>query len=56
LFLYFRYLIEHGANVAAVNNDGELPVDIAESDAMEDLLQEHIDAKGKKKSGVFIKS
>lgn len=46
VFLIFRYLIEHGANVAAVNNDGELPLDIAESDEMEELLQEHIIAKG----------
>lgn len=44
--LFFRYLIEHAANVAAVNNDGELPLDIAESDEMEELLQEHIIAKG----------
>lgn len=42
-----KYLIENGANVAAVNNDGELPLDITESDAMEDILQEIIDAEGK---------
>lgn len=41
-----RFLIEHGANVASVNNDGELPVDIAESDEMEDMLQQHIDEQG----------
>ena len=41
-----KYLIENGANVAAVNNDGELPLDIAESDAMDDILQEIIDAQG----------
>lgn len=47
LFSYFvRYLIEHGANVAAVNNDGELPLDIAESDEMEDMLQQHVDEQG----------
>ncbi|KAK6628952.1 hypothetical protein RUM43_002769 [Polyplax serrata] len=41
-----KYLIESGASVAAVNNDGELPLDIAESDAMDDILQEIIDAQG----------
>ncbi|KAJ4429640.1 hypothetical protein ANN_21841 [Periplaneta americana] len=40
------YLIEHGANVAAVNNDAELPLDIAESDEMEDMLQQNINAQG----------
>jgi len=49
----FRYLIEHGANVAAVNNDAELPLDIAESDEMEDMLQQNINAKGKA-SGCFV--
>lgn len=44
--LYFRYLLENGADVAAVNYDGELPVDIAESDKMEELLQKIIDEKG----------
>ncbi|KAJ2954185.1 hypothetical protein O0L34_g2420 [Tuta absoluta] len=41
-----RYLLENGADVGAVNYDGELPIDIAESDAMEDLLQKAIDEKG----------
>jgi ankyrin repeat protein len=41
-----RYLIEKGANVAAVNNDGELPLDIAEINAMEQLLQEEVDKRG----------
>ncbi|RVE52185.1 hypothetical protein evm_003104 [Chilo suppressalis] len=41
-----RYLLENGADVAAVNCDGELPVDIAESDAMEEMLQKAIDEKG----------
>ncbi|CAH1389680.1 unnamed protein product [Nezara viridula] len=35
-----------GANVAAVNNDGELPVDVAESDEMEDMLQQQIEEMG----------
>ncbi|CAG2064947.1 unnamed protein product, partial [Timema podura] len=42
-----RYLIENGANVAAVNSDAELPIDVAASDDMEDLLQEYITAQGK---------
>lgn len=44
--LCFRYLLENGADVSAVNYDGELPVDIAESDAMADMLQKIIDDKG----------
>ena len=45
-WLNHRFLIERGANVAAVNNDGDLPIDIAESDDMEHLLQEEIDKQG----------
>lgn len=41
-----RYLLENGADVGAVNYDGELPVDIAESDTMEEILQKAIDEKG----------
>lgn len=41
-----KYLIEHGANVAAVNHDGQLAVDIAESDEMEDLLKAEIKEQG----------
>ena len=40
-----KFLLEHGANVAAVNNDGELAIDISESDEMEDLLQKEIDVR-----------
>ena len=32
--------------MAAVNNDGELAIDISESDEMEELLQKEIDAAG----------
>ena len=39
-------MLEHGANVSAVNNDGELAIDISESDEMEDLLQKEIDKQG----------
>ncbi|XP_045509614.1 protein phosphatase 1 regulatory subunit 12B isoform X6 [Colias croceus] len=41
-----RYLLENGADVAAVNYDGELAVDIVDSDEMEELLQKAIDEKG----------
>ena len=42
-----RYLIEHNADVAAVNNDGELPIDIAETEAMEELLEHETQLRGK---------
>ena len=41
--IVFRYLLDHGASVSAVNNDGELAIDISESDEMEELLQKEID-------------
>jgi len=44
--IFYRYLIEQGCNLAAVNNDGELALDIAESDEMEDMLQQHINKAG----------
>ena len=40
------YLLEYQANVSAVNNDGELAIDISESDEMEELLQKEIDKQG----------
>ena len=40
-----KFLLEAGADVAAVNNDGELAIDISESDEMEDLLQKEIDSR-----------
>ena len=40
-----KFLLEHKADVAAVNNDGELAIDISESDEMEDLLQKEIDSR-----------
>ena len=48
-FFLFRYLLDHGANVSSVNNDGELAIDISESDEMEELLQKEIEARGRKK-------
>ncbi|NXN07771.1 MYPT2 phosphatase, partial [Indicator maculatus] len=40
------YLISHGANVAAVNSEGEVPSDIAEEAAMKDLLLEQVKKQG----------
>lgn len=47
LSLLCRYLISHGANVAAVNSEGEVPSDIAEEAAMKDLLLEQVKKQGK---------
>ena len=41
-----RYLLDHGADVAAVNNEGELPLDLAEEEDMEDLLTDEIERLG----------
>lgn len=38
-----RYLVENGADLASVNSDGELPIDIAGTNAMAELLQQCID-------------
>ncbi|NWI27614.1 MYPT2 phosphatase, partial [Sula dactylatra] len=41
-----EYLISHGANVAAVNSESEVPSDIAEEAAMKDLLLEQVKKQG----------
>ena len=41
-----RYLISQGANVGVVNSEGETPLDIAEEEAMEELLQNEINRQG----------
>ncbi|XP_048352643.1 protein phosphatase 1 regulatory subunit 12B isoform X2 [Sphaerodactylus townsendi] len=41
-----EYLISCGANVAAVNSEGEVPSDLAEEEAMKDLLQEQVKKQG----------
>lgn len=41
-----RHLIDNGADIAAVNNEGELPLDLAEEEEMEDLLTEEIENQG----------
>lgn len=45
--VWLRYLLEHGANIAAVNSDGDVPLDIAEADNMETLLRSEIGKRGK---------
>lgn len=47
-------MIEQGADIAAVNNDGELAVDIAESDEMEDLLNKVLKEKGQYSFILFV--
>nr|CAI5849979.1 unnamed protein product [Callosobruchus analis] len=41
-----RYLLERGADPAAVNCDGELPLDIADTREMEELLKQEIHNRG----------
>lgn len=45
-FSIARFLIESGANLAAVSSDGELVVDLAENDSMKTLLQMSIHEQG----------
>ena len=42
-----RFLIDRGADLSLVNNDGDLAIDIADSDEMECLLQQEIETRGK---------
>lgn len=42
----YRCLIQQGANIAMVNNDGELPIDLAESNVMTQLLNTEMDKQG----------
>lgn len=49
-----KYLIEHGANVAAVNYDRELALDLSETKEMADLLQGEIEKQGKHTSSSYI--
>lgn len=46
-FLFkFRILVEHDANLAAVNNEGEVPLDLADEDEMDEYLSDEIDNQG----------
>ena len=40
-------MISKGADVGVVNSEGETPLDIAEEEAMEELLQNEINRQGK---------
>nr|XP_054774727.1 protein phosphatase 1 regulatory subunit 12A-like [Lytechinus pictus] len=42
-FFLCRYLIENGADLVACNNEGELPMDLAEEEDMEEFLQDEMD-------------
>lgn len=42
----FRFLLRHGASLCLVNCDGDVPMDIAEDEATETLLQEHTLTQG----------
>lgn len=44
---YYRFLLEHGADVSAINCDQELAIDIAESENMRQLLEQHLRDIGK---------
>lgn len=39
-------MVDNDANLAAVNNEGEVPLDLAEEEEMEDFLSEEIDKQG----------
>ncbi|XP_072511569.1 protein phosphatase 1 regulatory subunit 12A isoform X10 [Notamacropus eugenii] len=41
-----RFLIGQGAHVGAVNSEGDTPLDIAEEEAMEELLQNEVNRQG----------
>ncbi|XP_042747650.1 protein phosphatase 1 regulatory subunit 12C-like, partial [Lagopus leucura] len=41
-----RYLLAHGADVAAVTSDGELPLEVAEDEGLEELLREEVERRG----------
>lgn len=42
----YRYFLTHGASVAVVNSEGEVPSDLAEEPAMKDLLLEQVKKQG----------
>lgn len=47
LLLSFRILIDEDADLLAVNNEGEVPLDLAEEDEMDEYISEVMDEKGK---------
>ena len=44
--IHFRYLLDKGANIQAVNNDGELAIDLAEGKEMEALITNTMERLG----------
>lgn len=57
LTVYFsigRYLISQGAHVGAVNSEGDTPLDIAEEEAMEELLQNEVNRQGNFEHGRVV--
>lgn len=45
-----EFLIGQGAHVGAVNSEGDTPLDIAEEEAMEELLQNEVNRQGNVKA------
>ena len=45
--LVCSFLLLAGANVAAVNNDGDLAIDLAEGEDVEELLMQWMEKEGK---------
>lgn len=43
-------MIGQGAHVGAVNSEGDTPLDIAEEEAMEELLQNEVNRQGNMKT------
>ncbi|TRZ08154.1 hypothetical protein HGM15179_018956, partial [Zosterops borbonicus] len=41
-----QYLLEHGADAAAVTSDLELPLEVAEDEALEELLRAELNRRG----------
>ena len=47
-FSMIEYLVDRGANVAAINADGNLPVDLVEDEKdIKDYLYDEMDKQGK---------
>lgn len=49
-----RYLLDKGADPAAVNSDGELPLDLTDSPEMRSLLEQEISRRGKLLADLFL--
>ncbi len=44
--LFFRILLDKGADLLAVNNEGEIPSDLAEEEEMDEFLEEEMEKLG----------